>query len=144
MTTGWSLREDSITLSPQEYTHASGIYKKMYFFLQMTMLHSCENRGHGTLFIYTQRIPACNALLLHRLLCGICLFTTSYLYWWWSFSLNLESDVAVEVNQAETVTYGPSGKWCSMKEEYRNIGKSNLNNSLFNWRNMLDMQKSLL
>jgi len=75
---------------------------------------------------------------------GICLFTTSYLYWWWSFSLNLESDVAVEVNQAETVTYGPSGKWCSMKEEYRNIGKSNLNNSLFNWRNMLDMQKSLL
>ena len=54
MTTGWSLREDSITLSPQEYTHASGIYKKMYFFLQMTMLHSCLNRGHGTLFIYTQ------------------------------------------------------------------------------------------
>jgi len=42
------------------------------------------------------------------------------------------------------VTYGPSGKWCSMKEEYRNIGKSNLNNSLFNWGNMLDMQKSLL
>jgi len=54
MRTGWSLREDSITLSPQEYTHASGIYKKMNFFLQMTMLHSCENRGHGTLFIYTQ------------------------------------------------------------------------------------------
>jgi len=54
MTTGWSLREDSITLSPQEYTHASGIYKKCIFFLQMTMLHSCENRGHGTLFIYTQ------------------------------------------------------------------------------------------
>ena len=92
-------------------------------------------------YLYTRK-PACNALLLHRLLGGICLFTTSYLYWWWSFSLNLESDVAVELNQAETVTYGPSWKWCSMKEEYRNI--SNLINSLFNWSNMLDIQKSLL
>ena len=49
-----------------------------------------EQGAWHPVYLYTRK-PACNALLLHRLLGGICLFTTIYLYWWWSLSLNLES-----------------------------------------------------
>ena len=90
MTTGWSLRDDSITLSPQEYTHASGIYKKCIFSPNDYASLLWEQGAWYPVYLYTRK-PACNALLLHRLLGGICLFTTSYLYWWWSLSLNLES-----------------------------------------------------
>jgi len=78
------------------YLVSIGIYarfrnlQKMYFFLQMTMLHSCENRGHGTLFIYTQG----NQHAMHFCSTGYWVvyvyLQPAILYWWWSFSLNLE------------------------------------------------------
>jgi hypothetical protein len=52
MTTGCILRDDSITLSQQEYMHASGIYKKMIFFLQMTL--SWEQGAWHPVYLYTK------------------------------------------------------------------------------------------
>ena len=60
MTTGWSLRDDSITLSPQEYMHASGIYKICPFSFQMALASLLRTGGMAPcLFIHKETSMQC-------------------------------------------------------------------------------------
>jgi hypothetical protein len=91
MTTGCILRDDSITLSQQEYMLASGIYKKRIFFLQMTLASLLRTGGMAPcLFIH----KGCQHAI-HFCSTGYCVV---YVYLQpaiyaggGSFSLNLES-----------------------------------------------------